>query len=177
MNVTTTHQGAIRPIARGRLAMTAVLAGVMSTTLWASGTVGAATSHATKNVTISTSKTTKLGTFLVNGTTLYVLTKSDCNAKCLIVWPALLLPKGVATAKAGLGVQSSKLGTSRTTRGLQVTYGGKRLYWFFGDKSPGQVRGNNVKDQWGTWTIVVIVKPKSSGTTPTTAPSAGGTSF
>jgi hypothetical protein len=61
--------------------------------------------------------------------------------------------------------------------GLQVTYAGKALFWFFKDKAPGQVNGNNVKDQWGTWTVVTTVKPKSSGGTTTTSPSSGGVSF
>jgi len=46
-------------------------------------------------------------------------------------------------------VDASKLGTAAAGHGaLQVTYSGKRLYWFVKDTAPGQVRGN-VKDKWG----------------------------
>jgi Secreted repeat of unknown function len=46
--------------------------------------------------------------------------------------------------------------------GVQVTYGGKRLYRFSGDSAPGQVNGN-VTDEWGKWTDVVVSKSAKSG--------------
>jgi predicted lipoprotein with Yx(FWY)xxD motif len=52
---------------------------------------------------------------------------------------------------------------------LQVTYSGKALYWFIGDKAPGQVNGN-VTDTWGTWSDVATVKPASN-------PGTGGVAF
>ena len=61
----------------------------------------------------------------------------------------------------------SKLGTTAPADGaLQVTYGGKPLYWFAKDKAPGQVKGN-VKDKWGKWLTVVTVAARG--------PSSGGT--
>lgn len=61
---------------------------------------------------------------------------------------------------------------------LQVTYSGKPLYWFSGDKAMGQVNGN-VTDTWGKWSSIVTAKSASSGSgsTPTTSPSSGGASF
>ena len=177
MEVTTTYQGTVRRFGLGRLTMTAVLAGTLATSLLMVEAGSAATSKTAGSAMISTSKTSRLGTFLVSGKTLYALDKNDCNAKCLVAWPALLLPKGVTKATAGAGVKSSQLGTVKAAGGLQVTYGGKPLYFFFKDKAPGQVNGNKVKDKWGVWSVVVTVKPKSGGTTPTTAPSGGGTSF
>jgi predicted lipoprotein with Yx(FWY)xxD motif len=156
------------------------MAGAAAALLFAIGPVAAATSHATKGVTISTVSTKKLGTYLVSGLTLYQLNKTDCtSAKCLKAWPPLLLPKGVSRATAGPGVNPAKLGTIKTASGaLQVTYGGKALFWFYKDTAPGQVNGNNVKDQWGTWALYTTVKPKSSGGVPTTtSPSSGGVSF
>ena len=51
-----------------------------------------------------------------------------------------MLPKGVTKATAGTGVSASKLGTVTRSGGvLQVTYGGKPLYWFVGDTAAGQV--------------------------------------
>jgi hypothetical protein len=43
------------------------------------------------------------------------------------------------------------------------------LYWFVGDKAPGQVNVN-VTDTWGKWSDVATVKPS-------TPPSTGGVSF
>jgi predicted lipoprotein with Yx(FWY)xxD motif len=176
MSTTPLRRGSTRPIRRSKAA-SLIAAGAAGALLFAIGPVAASTSHATKGVTISTTSTKKLGTYLVSGLTLYQLNKTDCtSAKCLKAWPPLLLPKGVTKATAGPGVNAVKLGTLRTATGaLQVTYGGKALFWFIKDTAPGQVTGNNVKDQWGLWTIYTTVKPKSSGTT-TTSPSSGGVS-
>jgi predicted lipoprotein with Yx(FWY)xxD motif len=176
MSTTPLRRGSARPVRRSKAA-SLIAAGAAGALLFAIGPVAASTSHATKGVTISTTSTKKLGTYLVSGLTLYQLNKTDCtSAKCLKAWPPLLLPKGVTKATAGPGVNAAKLGTLRTATGaLQVTYGGKALFWFIKDTAPGQVTGNNVKDQWGLWTIYTTVKPKSSGTT-TTSPSSGGVS-
>jgi predicted lipoprotein with Yx(FWY)xxD motif len=178
MSTTSLHERLTRPPRLSRAASRTLLAGAAGALLFAIAPVGASTSHAAKAVVVSTTSTKKLGTFLVSGLTVYTLNKSDCtSAKCLKAWPPLLLPKGATKATAGPGVDAAKLGTVKATGGgLQVTYAGKALFWFFKDKAPGQVKGNNTKDQWGTWNIAVTVKPKSGGTT-TTSPSSGGVSF
>ena len=129
----------------------------------AAGAVSAATRH-TATVVVSTVKTAKLGTYLVSGKTVYTLSGGTCTtAACLKVWPELVLPKGVLHATAGKGVSAAKLGTVPRAGGvLQVTYGGKALFFYVGDAAPGQVRGN-IKDTWGKWSDVVTVKPTSSG--------------
>jgi predicted lipoprotein with Yx(FWY)xxD motif len=69
----------------------------------------------------------------------------------------------VTKPQAGAGVTAAKLGTKKTSTGaLQVTYGGKPLYFFVGDTSAGQVNGN-VTDKFGKWTAVVTAKSTSSG--------------
>jgi hypothetical protein len=65
-------------------------------------------------------------------------------------------------------VDAAKLGSVKIAGGeRQVTYGGRALYWFFLDKSPGQVKGN-LNDTWGTWSDVVLAKPAKKPTTTTT---------
>jgi predicted lipoprotein with Yx(FWY)xxD motif len=157
----------------GRIAAAACAAGVIASSTF---TVSA---FASGSVKVSTAKSAKLGTYLVSGKTLYTLNKPNCTAKCLTFWPALLLPKGATKAVAGAGVNASLLGTKKVGAGLQVTYGGKPLYFFSEDSGPGKVTGNKLKDQWGVWSIVVTVKPKagSGGSTTTTVPSGGGVSF
>jgi predicted lipoprotein with Yx(FWY)xxD motif len=157
----------------GRIAIIACVAGALASATLTSSAFAAG------SVKVSTASSKKLGTYLVSGKTLYTLNKPTCTGKCLTYWPALLLPKGATRAVAGPGVNASMLGTKKVAAGLQVTYGGKPLYFFSQDKGPGKVTGNNVKDQWGLWSIVVTVKPKSGGssTTTTTAPSGGGVSF
>jgi predicted lipoprotein with Yx(FWY)xxD motif len=114
-------------------------------------------------VTVATTKNAKVGTILVSGKTLYTLKPSAtaCTATCLKVWPALVLPTGVTKAKAGSGVTAAKLGTVKHNGVVQVTYGGKPLYFFSGDTKPGQVNGN-VTDTWGKWTAVVTKKSANS---------------
>lgn len=128
-----------------------------------------------KKVTISIATNAKLGKILVSGKTLYTLSTGNaaCTAKCLTVWPEVLLPKGVTKATAGKGVNASKLGTIARSGGtLQVTYGGKALYSFAGDSGAGQANGNNVTDTWGTWSAVVTAKTSGTAAKKTT-PSGG----
>jgi len=132
---------------------------------------------------VSTTKNAKYGTILVSGNTVYTLkaSKTACGAKCLKTWPELLLPKGVTSATAGPGVNAANLGTVKGQGGaLQVTYGGKPLYWFSKDSGPGQVKGN-VKDKWGAWSVVVTARPagssSNSGSGSGGSAGTGGVSF
>jgi predicted lipoprotein with Yx(FWY)xxD motif len=135
-----------------------------------------------KTVVVSTMNDGSHGKVLVdNGKTVYTLTPSGtaCDSSCLKIWPAVTLPSNVKAAKAGSGVQKSKLGVTTGPGGIhQVTYNGMPLYWFSGDTAKGQVNGN-ITDQWGTWTAVVV-KPAnagsstSSGSSTTNAGSGSG---
>ncbi|MEO9181318.1 MAG: hypothetical protein ABI298_06680 [Acidimicrobiales bacterium] len=182
MNSTSLRQGTARPGRRGRTVSLTLIAAAAGALLIVIGPVAASTSHSTMSVRVSTASTKKLGTYLISGRSLYQLNKKDCtSAKCLKAWPPLLLPMGVTHAAAGRGVNAVKLGTVRTASGaLQVTYGGKALYRFFGDTASGQVNGNNLITPFGRWTLYTTQKPKSSGgtttttTTTTTNPSSGG---
>jgi len=135
-----------------------VAVGGISLSVVTSSEAGAASA-----VTVSTTKNAKMGTVLVSGKTLYTLKPSStaCRAACLKVWPALVLPAGVSKARAGSGVSASKLGTVKRNRAVQVTYGGKPLYFFTGDTAAGQVNGT-VTDKWGKWTAVVTKKSSTS---------------
>jgi predicted lipoprotein with Yx(FWY)xxD motif len=155
----------------------ALAIGVLSAVAFAPSIAGAATSPTTASE-IDTAKSSKLGTILVAGNTVYTLkpSKKACDAACLKIRPPVLLPDGVNTATAGTGVDESKLGTITTDAGaLQVTYGGKALYWFSKDKAAGQVKGN-LSDKWGKW-ATVITKKSSSGGSDNTDSGTGGTAF
>ncbi|HEX4218473.1 MAG TPA: hypothetical protein VHZ02_08895 [Acidimicrobiales bacterium] len=159
-----------------RIAGVAVAFGGLTGSLAVAGVANAATV-----TTISTAKNATVGTYLVSGKTVYTLQAGKpCNAQCLKVWPAVTLPAGVTKAKAGAGVNAGKLGTKKTASGaLQVTYGGKPLYFFVGDTSAGQVNGN-ITDTYGKWSDVVTVKSTSSGSGSGSSGStagSGGASF
>jgi predicted lipoprotein with Yx(FWY)xxD motif len=150
----------------------ALAVGGLSSSLLVASAGDAASTHPAKRLVISTSKDAQIGTILVSGRTLYTLQagKTPCNIQCLKVWPEVLLPKGVTRARAGAGVNAAKLGTVTRSHGaLQVTYSGKPLYRFSGDKAPGQVLGMGT-NPWGTWSVVVTAK-----LAPTTSPSASPT--
>jgi predicted lipoprotein with Yx(FWY)xxD motif len=67
--------------------------------------------------------------------------KSACAGNCLVIWPPLTVPSGT-TPTAGPGVTGA-LGTiTRDDGSIQVTYNGLPLYFYGGDKAPGDTTGN-----------------------------------
>jgi predicted lipoprotein with Yx(FWY)xxD motif len=160
---------------KSRVAAAVLVAGGLATTIGLAGASAAEHSHASKSVVVSTFKSSKVGTILSDGRTLYTLKPSAtaCTAACHKIWIQVLLPKGATRATAGSGVSAAKLGTVKVANGLQVTYGGKPLFWFFQDKSAGQVKGN-VTDTWGKWADVVLAKPAGKPVTTTTVAGGGG---
>ncbi len=169
----------------GALALTAAACGSGTTT--AGGGTTSSTPAAgggtgtTAATAVDTTVSSSLGTILVDskGDTLYRLSKdstdkSVCDAACAQIWPPLLVTGGGVPA-AGSGVTG--LGTISTASGEQVTYHGMPLYTFTGDTQPGQVHGQNVTDNWGTWFVVVTKAPAGGGATTTTAASGGGPAF
>jgi predicted lipoprotein with Yx(FWY)xxD motif len=60
----------------------------------------------------------------------------------------------VKKPKAGAGARQSLLGTTRRNDGsLQVTYGGRPLYYYVGD-GKGQILCQNVDEFGGLWLIL-----------------------
>jgi predicted lipoprotein with Yx(FWY)xxD motif len=137
---------------------------------------------------VDTTSNAKLGTILVNskGFTLYRLNKdsmnkSVCTSACAKIWPPLLMT-GSGSPVAGSGVTG--LGSIAAAGGRQVTYNGMPLYTFVGDKSAGQVNGQDLTDTWGTWFVLVTkastaptTTAPAGGATTTTSPSNGGGGF
>jgi predicted lipoprotein with Yx(FWY)xxD motif len=176
MTQATNNFGSLRNT-KSRVAAALLVTGGLATTIGLAGASAAEHSHA-KSAVVSTFKSAKVGTILSDGRTVYTLKPSAtaCTAACHKIWIEVLLPKGATRASAGAGVSAAKLGTLKVTGGLQVTYGGKPLFWFFKDKVAGQVKGN-VTDTWGKWTDVVLVKPAKPTTTTTVAGGGGGVGF
>jgi predicted lipoprotein with Yx(FWY)xxD motif len=77
--------------------------------------------------------------------------KSRCAGACAAAWPPYL----AKSARAGAGAKSSLLGTTRRADGsAQVTYRGRPLYYYVGDRSPGQILCQNVAEYGGLWLVV-----------------------
>ncbi|HUZ41557.1 MAG TPA: hypothetical protein VMU68_09240 [Acidimicrobiales bacterium] len=158
-----------------RVAAAVLVAGGVATTVSLTGASASVHSHTVKKVVISTFKSAKVGTILSDGRTLYTLKPSAkaCTAACHKIWIPVYLPTGQARATAGTGVNAAKLGVKTVAGGRQVTYGGKTLFWFFADKTAGQVKGN-VTDTWGKWADIVLAKLAGTTTTTTSAGGGGG---
>ncbi len=114
-----------------------------------------------QGVTVNVAQDPKLGSILVDGKglTLYAWKNdqpgvSTCSGKCLANWPPLLAS---GTLTAGTGLNASDFGTTQTTDGrTMVTYNNEPLYYFIGDKNPGDTKGQGIGNVW------FVVAPKSS---------------
>jgi predicted lipoprotein with Yx(FWY)xxD motif len=111
--------------------------------------------QATPTLTVHSSRFGKV-LFDGRGFVLYALTKdrgrSTCSGACAKAWPPYVVRGGV---RAGAGVKQSLLGTVRRANGMrQVTYAGRPLYYYVGDRRPGQILCQNVSEFGGLWLIV-----------------------
>jgi predicted lipoprotein with Yx(FWY)xxD motif len=101
----------------------------------------------------------RYGTVLFDGRgfVLYAFTRdragrSACYGACAKAWP-VFFSRG--TPRAGRGVKRSLIGTTRRRDGRrQVTYAGRPLYFYVGDRRPGQILCQNVPEFGGTWLVV-----------------------
>jgi predicted lipoprotein with Yx(FWY)xxD motif len=102
---------------------------------------------------------TDYGRILVDGhgKALYLFTrdpadKSRCYGACADAWPPFIT-KG--EPQAGDGAAETLLGsTTRSDGRRQVTYRGRPLYHYVGDKQPGQVLCQDVEEFGGHWYVV-----------------------
>jgi len=78
--------------------------------------------------------------------------KSRCYGACASAWP-VYYEKGAI--RAGKGVRRNLIGTVRRRGGRrQVTYAGRPLYYWHGDRSPGRIGCQAAVEYGGTWLVV-----------------------
>jgi predicted lipoprotein with Yx(FWY)xxD motif len=102
---------------------------------------------------------TQYGKVLVDGRgrALYLFTRdrtpqSQCYGECAGRWPPFL---AAGMPVAGKGAQANLLGRTRRRDGsTQVTYRGHPLYYYIGDRLPGQVLCQNVEEFGGRWYVL-----------------------
>jgi len=76
---------------------------------------------------------------------------STCYGACADAWPPYLVAGRLARGAADGG----SVGTiRRTDRRLQVTYAGHPLYYYVGDRRPGEVLCQGVTEFGGGWYVV-----------------------
>jgi predicted lipoprotein with Yx(FWY)xxD motif len=115
-------------------------------------------SATTGGATVAVAKT-RLGSILVDGKgiTLYDFVldkrgKSACYGSCASYWPPLLT-KGKPVAARG--AHAALLGTTKRRDGtLEVTYAGHPLYYWIGDKKPGQTTGQGINQFGAPWWVL-----------------------
>ena len=104
----------------------------------------------TDNIRLGSSS--PLESFLVdaNGKTLYyfandMVGKSNCSGQCSVIWP----PFFVSTVSVSGSLNATDFGQIKTSSGAdQTTYQGWPLYYFSGDKSPGDTNGQGFQNIW-----------------------------
>lgn len=138
---------------RTRLALIAI-AGLAA----AAALVGTAAGASSARPTVAVGSSS-FGSILFDGRgfALYAFTRdtrkhSNCYGACAAAWPPYILR---GSLKAGKSTKRSLLGTTRRSDGkLQVTYAGRPLYYYVGDRQAGQVLCQNVVEYGGTWLVV-----------------------
>jgi predicted lipoprotein with Yx(FWY)xxD motif len=142
--------GGASPSAAGGTSSAPATTATTATTTASAPASGAATGAA---LTLKTMKGSA-GIWLTDasGRTLYLYTAdkgttSTCYNACATQWPPLTTT-GAVTVTGQFTAQKYVGTTTRTDGSKQVTYGGHPLYYFIGDKAPGQTAGQAVAGVW-----------------------------
>jgi len=78
---------------------------------------------------------------------------SSCYGACAVAWPPYVVADRALASTTG--AHTALLGTVRRRDGrLQVTYAGRPLYYYVGDRRPGEVLCQAVTEFGGTWYVV-----------------------
>ncbi len=147
----------VRLLLLGMLALVAVVGGLSASADARARQQAAVDAQASATLTV---RSTRFGRILFDGRgrALYAFTRdrrggrSQCYGACAKTWP-VYFAKG--RLLAGKGVKQALIGSTRRRDGRrQVTYNRRPLYYYVGDKSPGQVLCQNVDEFGGTWLVV-----------------------
>jgi predicted lipoprotein with Yx(FWY)xxD motif len=137
----------VRPNAKLTLASTAFLVTM------ATGTIAFA------DVGINVSRKSPYGPYLtdLSGRSLYAfknnqMSNSGCYGDCAKAWPPFFAQGKV---EAGKGLDAANIGTvDRSDGNRQVTYHGRRLFYFSRDKKAGDTAGEGATGFGGEWYLV-----------------------
>jgi predicted lipoprotein with Yx(FWY)xxD motif len=135
---------------------------------------------AAANSAIKVARIQGFGLFLTDNAdrTLYAFDKdtkdtSACSGTCSTNWPAFTadtLPQAVNAPNTSF-LNTSLLGfITRTDGSKQVTYDGHPLYYYSGDKNPGDVKGHGIGGLWH------VLSPRGNPMTNPAPPTATPTS-
>ena len=75
-----------------------------------------------------------------------------CSGGCAAAWPPLLI---TVAPVAGEGLSQAQIGTvARSDGSRQVSYNGHPLYYYVGDRSPGEIKCQAAIEYGGGWYVV-----------------------
>ena len=92
-----------------------------------------------------------------HGKALYAFTRdprrrSTCSGACAAAWPPYVVSGNL---RAGVGTRRALVGTTtRPDGGRQLTYAGRPLYYYVGDRNPGEILCQNVLEFGGRWLVM-----------------------
>jgi predicted lipoprotein with Yx(FWY)xxD motif len=89
--------------------------------------------------------------FVLYGFTRDRRNRTTCFGPCAAAWPVFYTR---AKPRALAGARASLIGTIKRGNRLQVTYAGRPLYYYVGDRSPGQITCQNIFEYGGLWLVV-----------------------
>ncbi len=123
---------------------------------------------------VKLARVTGFGLFLTDGAnrTLYAFANdtkdtSNCSGTCVQNWPPFTTQ---GAPEADTGITASLLGTiTRADGSMQVTYDGHPLYYFSGDKNPGDIKGQGIGNVWH------VLSPRGNPMNNSLVPSATAT--
>ncbi len=141
-----------------RTLATRVLLAAIAVAFAATAMATSGSASAPKTSSIAAAKS-RFGTILFDGRgfVLYAFTRdthgqSACSGACAKAWPPYIVT-GKLIGRAGIA--AGRLATVRRSDGSrQVTYAGRPLYYYVGDRKPRQILCQNVSEFGGLWLVV-----------------------
>lgn len=141
-----------------RTLATRVLLAAVAVAFAATAMATSGSASAPKTSSIAAAKS-RFGTILFDGRgfVLYAFTRdthgqSACSGACAKAWPPYIVT-GRLIGRAGIA--AGRLATVRRSDGSrQVTYAGRPLYYYVGDRKPRQILCQNVSEFGGLWLVV-----------------------
>jgi predicted lipoprotein with Yx(FWY)xxD motif len=161
------------------LAIAVVVAAVVAVVVATSGATTKTNSPSVAAGSAISLKQTSVGQTLVdaNGRTLYLFEGDKRNVSTLSVPGQAVWPPFTATIKpqALNGAVAGRIATVAHADGsAQITYGGHPLYYYIGDRSPGQTRGQGLNQFGALWYVVAAGGSAITSAPSSPAPAASG---
>jgi predicted lipoprotein with Yx(FWY)xxD motif len=168
----------IRYIALPAIATALVIAGCGGSGYGGGGSSNSSATPSPSSAAKLQAQTSSLGKILTDGSgrTLYLFEKdtgpkSNCSGACAANWPPFTAASKPAVSGGALSAEITLV--KRPGGQRQVTYNGHPLYYYAGDKSPGDVNGQGLNFFGAPWFVLSPAGSKVAGSSPANSGSTG----